>query len=1244
MEKELRIKLNTISDLKGVESVKRSFSELERESLRVAASQRNITSSTSDAARSVDDLSERIGFMGHAYVGFQTIVATSSFMADITKDAIAQADTWNLLEGRLRLVTDSTQQLVSVQADLFDIAQESRTSYESNADLYARIARATQDMNKSQYETLDVTEAISKSFIVSGAASESAKAAVIQLGQGFASGTLRGEELNSVLEQAPRLAEAIADGMGVSVGKLKDMGAEGKLTAEKVYEAIRTQKDAIEKEFDQMPKTVSQSLVVLTNQIGLTIHEFDQMHGVTAGIAEAISGITVVLSEHSVEIGDYIGYVGGAVVAILAWKAGTIALNGIQAAHAAYVAASTVATTSYSIATNTTTTAVTTLTARQVAANAAVGAWNKLIAINPYAIAGAAIVGVGLVLKDQADQLRDSVRRTAVDVENLSAKALQAKIAYGTMQLDAVNRSIEDPSFMKSVFGNERIDLHRKAQLENELKAYGKQLQKLHEEASKPSSNNSGSNKQDPLSDKELKKIEALKEKQKRAAEQIAKLNHDLNDEIFKATASEHEKAMKLIDDVVTKYREGGADKIKIAKLVSLKQEEYLESEYAKAVGQFDALDKETAEKTKSRLAISEDMYTKLNELSGNWYDNELLNTSKWVNDYIEKGGDIEKANEYLNASILKLDQKRFKEEQELNQKRLEEENAFWIDLMGNINKAMESQFFDAMTGRFESFGSWLKDMWASITDSMARGLSKTLADWMMGGVQTGVQNIFTSFGGFSGALGAVATPAALIGATTDSAGFTTTEGGTVFDAAGQITKEGSDLSAVTDALNIASTAHTAYSVITGGLSAIGTKVATGFGYVAEGLNMAGLTSAGTAVSEFGLGAGSIFTGGAEFAGMSAMGAGQLLGGAAVGALGGYALGSLGDSLFGADTRAGSYGAIGGGLGGAIGTFLLPGVGTAIGAGLGAALGSVIGGIFGKTKATGSGLMAWGDISADSIDGLQSYTDYRKKSWFKSKSWTEYYGLDEKTKKQISGIFTTYDYLLGQLGGIEDIIVSAGKYSGSSFFNAIDKAFIRAFIDDDYLTDTLYSAWTDYAAQIGKSVQETFASLVSGYIDYTRGYEKWMLEAGGNTLESLKLQAQWAQSDYDAIANLYDISGITVENYLDEYSKAIKSNFTPETITQWQSLGDALMKATDANQKYTDSLKELTASSVKPMDMMLSRIGTSKDDVSIRTLADQNAENNAQTSQMVASLYEVVKVLKQQYNLLQFGANQGVPA
>src|SRR5690606_18736649 len=125
---------------------------------------------------------------------------------------------------RLSLVTSGTEQLVRVQNELFAVAQSTRAPLVDTVDLYGRMARATQELGVSEGQLLTVTNAINQAIVISGASASSAQAALIQLGQGFAAGALRGEELNSVLEQTPRIAQAIADGMRVSVGELRRLG------------------------------------------------------------------------------------------------------------------------------------------------------------------------------------------------------------------------------------------------------------------------------------------------------------------------------------------------------------------------------------------------------------------------------------------------------------------------------------------------------------------------------------------------------------------------------------------------------------------------------------------------------------------------------------------------------------------------------------------------------------------------------------------------------------------------------------------------------------------------------------------------------------------------------------------------------------------------------------------------------------------------------------------------------------
>jgi tape measure domain-containing protein len=214
------------------------------------------------------------------------------------REAIQYADTMKLIEGRLSLVTSSASELTKVQKELFDISQRSRVGFADTADLYARMARSTEALGYTSEQLLGITETISKSFIVSGSSAQAANAAIVQLGQGFASGTLRGEELNSVMEQSPRLAQAIADGMDVTIGQLRQLGADGKLTAETVMNALSSQGDAIRKEFAQMPQTVGQSVTQIGNSVMVLVGEFDKAAGSTDELSGGLSNFSKLIDEN----------------------------------------------------------------------------------------------------------------------------------------------------------------------------------------------------------------------------------------------------------------------------------------------------------------------------------------------------------------------------------------------------------------------------------------------------------------------------------------------------------------------------------------------------------------------------------------------------------------------------------------------------------------------------------------------------------------------------------------------------------------------------------------------------------------------------------------------------------------------------------------------------------------------------------------------------------------------------------
>lgn len=215
---------------------------------------------------------------------------------------ITAADKVSGMNARLALVTKSTQEFAYAQDQLFKIARNTRTGLVETSDLYGSLSRSTQALGVSQNDVLAVTQAINQSMVVSGASAQGAAAALVQLGQGFASGALRGAELNSVLLQSPRLAQAIADGLGVPLGKLKELGEQGELTADRVFKALRSQADTIGNEFARVPIIVSGAMQQMDDATLLLVANVDAAMGATAGLAGVISDTAKFVAELAREI------------------------------------------------------------------------------------------------------------------------------------------------------------------------------------------------------------------------------------------------------------------------------------------------------------------------------------------------------------------------------------------------------------------------------------------------------------------------------------------------------------------------------------------------------------------------------------------------------------------------------------------------------------------------------------------------------------------------------------------------------------------------------------------------------------------------------------------------------------------------------------------------------------------------------------------------------------------------------
>lgn len=202
------------------------------------------------------------------------------------REVVRYADSWTELQNRLKLVTHSTQELNKATNDVFNIAQSSRQSLDSTAQVYQRFAENADRLGLSQQKVADLTDTVSKAVAISGASAASAEAALIQFGQALASGQLRGEELNSVMEQTPGLARAIAEGMGISIGELRKMAADGKTSIDQVIKALEKAKAGVDQKFATSVATVSQAFTNLQSSVTKYIGEANN----SAGATQLLSG------------------------------------------------------------------------------------------------------------------------------------------------------------------------------------------------------------------------------------------------------------------------------------------------------------------------------------------------------------------------------------------------------------------------------------------------------------------------------------------------------------------------------------------------------------------------------------------------------------------------------------------------------------------------------------------------------------------------------------------------------------------------------------------------------------------------------------------------------------------------------------------------------------------------------------------------------------------------------------------
>ena len=329
------------------------------------------------------------------------------------------SDGFTALSSRLKLVTADTVQYQSKLDSLLSVSNQYGQVLNATAALYTRMALSADTMNATQQEMLQITEAVAASFKIMGTSQAEAASATLQLSQAFGSGVLRGEEFNAVFEASPRIMLALADGLGVPIGALREMASQGQLTAEVVKNALISQLGALRAEAEQIKPTFGAAFQVIKNSAEVAVGAFNESTGAADAMIDSLLDLGKSLTSGAQWMREH-----GDAVVDTAKALGTLLIV------------------------RTLTPLVVGLTGAIIAGTAATSAWGTALAIlgGPAGMLALIVTGLGfLVAKqyeasasmDMARLATDDLNRALAGVEPVAREAAGAMINQGNAALEA---------------------------------------------------------------------------------------------------------------------------------------------------------------------------------------------------------------------------------------------------------------------------------------------------------------------------------------------------------------------------------------------------------------------------------------------------------------------------------------------------------------------------------------------------------------------------------------------------------------------------------------------------------------------------------------------------------------------------------------------------------------------------------------------------------------------------------------
>ena len=304
------------SQLTGVERMFGSHSasvSRELDAMRLAST-RFGTTHVGEAARAIeatDRLASAVGKVGTV----TGAVLGGVGLGQVTSVLSGMADELAGMEGRLKLVTNSSREYAKAQEDIAEIAERQRAGLTEIGGLYTKTASVASDLGASQKDVAKFTEAVAASLVLNGTSAQESAGAILQLGQAIGGANLQAEEFNSILDGARPLLAAAAqhiDGAGGSVSKLKELVSEGKVSSKEFFSAVVQASEDLTQSTSKLPLTIGQATTLLRNDALRLVGDFDKMTGASQLVAEAIKGLGTHL--------DVLAVAGAAVAGVMAGK------------------------------------------------------------------------------------------------------------------------------------------------------------------------------------------------------------------------------------------------------------------------------------------------------------------------------------------------------------------------------------------------------------------------------------------------------------------------------------------------------------------------------------------------------------------------------------------------------------------------------------------------------------------------------------------------------------------------------------------------------------------------------------------------------------------------------------------------------------------------------------------------------------------------------------------------------------